>query len=73
MCVDCRPLFVCNVHVQSWLVSQTTVFGMKLPSRFQLIGQVGLQEYQRGVQWFEESQMTSRTRAEPVTHRCYAR
>jgi glucuronokinase len=60
-------------HFMSWLVTQTTVFGMKLPSRFQLIGQVGLEEYQRGVKWFEESQMTSRAKAEPITYRCYAR
>jgi glucuronokinase len=60
-------------HFMSWLVQQTTVYGMKLPSTFQLIGQVGLEEYRRGVQWFEESQLTSRTKAEPITYRCYAR
>ena len=49
------------------------MFGMKLPSRFQLIGQVGLEEYRRGVQWFEESQMSYRKKAEPITYRCYAR
>ena len=67
-----QSLFSLSV-CQSWLVKQTTVYGMKLPSRFQLIGQVGLEEYRRGVQWFEESQMSSRTKAEPTTYRCYAR
>ena len=67
------PVPVLLYNYQSWLVQQTTVYGMKLPSTFQLIGQVGLEEYRRGVQWFEESQLTSRTKAAPITYRCYAR
>ena len=67
------PVPVLLYNYQSWLVQQTTVYGMKLPSTFQLIGQVGLEEYRRGVQWFEESQLTSRAKAEPITYRCYAR
>ncbi|XP_028400045.1 glucuronokinase 1-like isoform X2 [Dendronephthya gigantea] len=35
-----------------WLVMQTPVFGMKLPTGFQLIGQVGLSDYKRWVAYF---------------------
>lgn len=57
----------------SWLVTKTTVYGMKLPTRFQLIGQVGLSDYQKWITWFEEKQSQTTSRAEPITCRVYAR
>ena len=41
--------------MQSWLVPQCQLYGMKLPTRFQLIGQVGLAEYTKWTRWFLES------------------
>ena len=46
---------------------------MKLPTRFQLIGQVGLQEYEKWVTWFQEKQAQNSKEAEPITFRSYAR
>ncbi|KAK3744354.1 hypothetical protein QZH41_016482, partial [Actinostola sp. cb2023] len=55
-----------------WLVNQTPVYGMKLPTGFQLIGQVGLLEYEKWVAYF--SKMTeSGTKLQPFTARAYAR
>jgi len=60
-------------HSQSWLVTQTTVYGMKLPTRFQLIGQVGLNDYEKWITWFQEKQTLTSTRNDPITFRSYAR
>ena len=59
-------------HTQSWLVAQTTVYGMKLSTPFQLIGQVGLDDYEKWTKWFQEEQTVS-TRSDPLTCRSYAR
>ena len=59
-------------HAQSWLVAQTTVYGMKLSTPFQLIGQVGLDDYEKWTKWFQEEQTVS-TRSDPLTCRSYAR
>ena len=64
---------VVTPHVQSWLVPQSSVYGMKLPTRFQLIGQVGLSEYTKWIKWFQESHSVSTEQAEPITFRTYAR
>lgn len=61
------------VKFQSWLVSKSTVYGMKLPTRFQLIGQVGLKEYKKWITWFQENQSQSLKTVEPITCRSYAR
>ena len=57
---------------QSWLVTETTVYGMKLSTPFQLIGQVSLEDYEKWIKWFQEEQ-TASTRSDPLTCRSYAR
>lgn len=50
---------------------QVVVYGMKLPTGFQLIGQVGLKDYES---WL--SYLTSQAKKEskdPITKRAYAR
>jgi len=46
---------------------------MKLPTRFQLIGQVGLNDYEKWITWFQEKQTLTSTRNDPITFRSYAR
>ena len=69
-CHTHSPLLPANT--QSWLVAQTTVYGMKLSTPFQLIGQVGLDDYEKWTKWFQEEQTVS-TRSDPLTCRSYAR
>lgn len=47
------------------------VYGMKLPTGFQLIGQVGLKDYESWVSYFAH-QAESECR-DPITMRAYAR
>ncbi|XP_046854466.1 uncharacterized protein LOC124447545 [Xenia sp. Carnegie-2017] len=54
-----------------WLVKKTPVFGMKLPTGFQLIGKVGLSDYQRWVAYF--ANMRSQLVRHSFTSRVYAR
>lgn len=46
---------------------------MKLPTRFQLIGQVGLDEYRKWITWFQDNQSVVLKTVEPITCRSYAR
>ena len=57
-----------------WLVndSEISVYGMKLPTRFQLIGQVTLKDYQSWLQYFQEKQK-KKINEKPITNRAYAR
>ena len=59
--------------LQSWLVPQCEVYGMKLPTRFQLIGQVSLADYTKWITWFQESQSRLTEQADPISFRTYAR
>ena len=61
------------VSLQSWLVPQSKVYGMKLPTRFQLIGQVSLADYTKWIKWFQESYSQLVEQAEPISFRTYAR
>uniref|UniRef100_A0A668VF86 Uncharacterized protein n=1 Tax=Oreochromis aureus TaxID=47969 RepID=A0A668VF86_OREAU len=56
-----------------WLISekQRHVFGMKLPTGFQLIGQVGLSDYTKWLTHYSTKQQGSP--AKPITCRSYAR
>ena len=58
----------------SWLINekQQTVYGMKLPTGFQLIGKVGLADYQRWLKYFSEKQQKTQKKC-PITKRAYAR
>eukprot|EP00128_Syssomonas_multiformis_P012275 Colp12_sorted_trinity150504_noHs@6574 len=51
-----------------WLVTQSPVYGMKLPSGFQLIGQSGLLEYERWVGRFSDMEARSH-KNRPITKR----
>ncbi|XP_031548705.1 uncharacterized protein LOC116286363 isoform X2 [Actinia tenebrosa] len=55
-----------------WLVNQTPVYGMKLPTGFQLIGQVGLSEYEKWVAYFSSISQKG-CPLEPYVARAYAR
>ena len=57
-----------------WLVNKSgiPVFGMKLPTRFQLIGQVTLNDYERWLHYFQDKQM-KKINKKPITNRAYAR
>ncbi|XP_071806247.1 uncharacterized protein [Asterias amurensis] len=57
-----------------WLVndSNVEVYGMKLPTGFQLIGQIGLQEYEKWLEYFSDKQLQQRAK-EPYTAEAYAR
>ncbi|XP_064394355.1 uncharacterized protein LOC135341672 isoform X2 [Halichondria panicea] len=57
----------------AWLVTKRTVYGMKLPTRFQLIGQVTLADYEKWISWFKQKQLQSTEQASPITFRIYAR
>lgn len=57
----------------TWLVSKKTVYGMKLPTRFQLIGQVTLADYEKWITWFKQNQLQASKKASPITSRSYAR
>ena len=46
---------------------------MKLPTRFQLIGQVGLSEYKKWIMWFQDTQSQITMTTQPITCRAYAR
>ena len=60
--------------LQSWLVSKATVYGMKLPTRFQLIGQVTLSEYHKWICWYQDKLRQAATPTNvPYTCRTYAR
>ncbi|XP_036070652.1 glucuronokinase with putative uridyl pyrophosphorylase isoform X2 [Oryzias melastigma] len=56
-----------------WLVNEKRmdVFGMKLPTGFQLIGQVGLSDYTKWLTHYSAKKQDCR--AEPITCRSYAR
>ncbi|XP_061537169.1 glucuronokinase with putative uridyl pyrophosphorylase isoform X5 [Phycodurus eques] len=51
--------------------NQLDVFGMKLPTGFQLIGQVGLSDYMKWLTRFSTKQQDNSTR--PITFRSFAR
>ncbi|XP_048588400.1 glucuronokinase 1 isoform X2 [Nematostella vectensis] len=55
-----------------WLVNQTPVFGMKLPTGFQLIGQVGLADYEKWVAYFSDKKQAEKYQQQ-FTSRAYAR
>lgn len=57
-----------------WLVNESgiSVYGMKLPTRFQLIGQVTLKDYDRWLKYFQNKQ-SENINAKPITNRAYAR
>nr|CAB3254094.1 transcription factor protein [Phallusia mammillata] len=57
-----------------WLINETgaTVYGMKLPTRFQLIGQVTLDDYEKWLTYFKQKQSQPFSR-KPYTSRAYAR
>ncbi|XP_062873193.1 glucuronokinase with putative uridyl pyrophosphorylase isoform X2 [Trichomycterus rosablanca] len=56
-----------------WLINEEKlpVFGMKLPTGFQLIGQVGLSDYTKWLAHYSTKQQDSP--AKPITFRSYAR
>ncbi|XP_069391182.1 glucuronokinase with putative uridyl pyrophosphorylase [Paralichthys olivaceus] len=56
-----------------WLINekQLDVFGMKLPTGFQLIGQVGLSDYTKWLTHYSSKQQASA--AKPITRRSFAR
>ncbi len=54
-------------------MTKRTVYGMKLPTRFQLIGQVTLADYEKWISWFKQKQLQSTEQASPITFRIYAR
>ncbi|XP_068173097.1 glucuronokinase with putative uridyl pyrophosphorylase isoform X2 [Antennarius striatus] len=56
-----------------WLINekQLDVFGMKLPTGFQLIGQVGLSDYTKWLTHYSNKQLDNPTK--PITCRSYAR
>ncbi|KAJ3590523.1 hypothetical protein NHX12_008473 [Muraenolepis orangiensis] len=56
-----------------WLINerQLPVFGMKLPTGFQLIGQVGLSDYTKWLTHYSAKQQEKP--AKPITRRSYAR
>ncbi|XP_078585263.1 uncharacterized protein LOC144867260 [Branchiostoma floridae x Branchiostoma japonicum] len=58
----------------SWLVNETEVpvYGMKLPTGFQLIGQVGLADYEKWLSFFSSKQYDQAAR-KAITARAYAR
>lgn len=61
-------------HFMSEVVKQgEPVLGMKLPTRFQLIGQIGLKEYTKWIAWFQQKQSQATRAASPLTCRTYAR
>jgi glucuronokinase len=60
-------------HFMSWLLERTEVHGMKIPSGFQLIGQVSLQEYRKWVTEFSNRRTMSKSKGEPIVSRTYAR
>lgn len=82
---ECLPLIstYCGQHTtrdartlgkfMEWFVTQTTVYGMKLPTKFQLIGQIGLSEYKQWSAWFSSNQAQISSHPQPITCRCYAR
>eukprot|EP00731_Ephydatia_muelleri_P038563 Em0807g2a len=56
-----------------WFVTQTVVYGMKLPTKFQLIGQIGLAEYRQWTAWFSANRAQLGSHPQPIMCRCYAR
>ncbi len=59
-----------------WLINDENekIFGMKLPTGFQLIGQTTLKEYQAWVDYFDRrSKATGDIRQSRITKRAYAR
>ncbi|XP_076024005.1 glucuronokinase with putative uridyl pyrophosphorylase [Genypterus blacodes] len=60
-------------HFWEWLINQKQldVFGMKLPTGFQLIGQVGLPDYTKWLTHYSTKQQDHP--AKPITCRSYAR
>ncbi|XP_030834314.1 probable glucuronokinase 2 [Strongylocentrotus purpuratus] len=57
-----------------WLINETQheVYGMKLPTGFQLIGQVGLADYEKWLLFFSDKQTDQRCMV-PYTAKAYAR
>uniref|UniRef100_A0A8C5FKN7 GHMP kinase C-terminal domain-containing protein n=1 Tax=Gadus morhua TaxID=8049 RepID=A0A8C5FKN7_GADMO len=60
-------------HFWEWLINekQLPVFGMKLPTGFQLIGQVGLSDYTKWLTHYSAKQVDQPAR--PIIRRSYAR
>lgn len=57
---------------QSWLVNNgNVIYGMKLPSRFQLIGQVHFKDYLKSVKMLADKLTIDKR--DPITCRTYAR
>ncbi|XP_062506583.1 uncharacterized protein LOC134183132 [Corticium candelabrum] len=56
-----------------WFVQQTPVYGMKLPTRFQLIGQISLEEYRQQVEGIMALALPLRERISPIRSKSYAR
>ncbi|XP_065833814.1 uncharacterized protein [Oscarella lobularis] len=56
-----------------WFVSETTMYGMKLPTRFQLIGQVTLAEYEKQVQRLSALAQPLKERTQPISSTAFAR
>ncbi|KAK7069818.1 hypothetical protein SK128_016027 [Halocaridina rubra] len=56
-----------------WLISEKkiSVYGMKLPTGFQLIGQVGLTDYESWISYF--SDQAKKESKDPIMKRAYAR
>ncbi|RXG60477.1 putative glucuronokinase 2 [Armadillidium vulgare] len=57
-----------------WLINEekVTVYGMKLPTGFQLIGDVGLKDYESWVKYFTKQAHSFEIKG-PITKRAYAR
>jgi len=56
-----------------WLVPQQTVFGMKLPDRFELIGSIGLKEYELSLSTSQSRRNSIVAEANTLICRTYAR
>ncbi|XP_071488373.1 uncharacterized protein [Diadema antillarum] len=57
-----------------WLINETdnVIYGMKLPTGFQLIGQIGLADYEKWLSFFSDKQ-TEQRYMKPYTAKAYAR
>jgi len=56
-----------------WLIQNgTPIYGMKIPTRFQLIGHVGLSDYQKWTQYFQARDQDIKNKV-PINCRAYAR
>eukprot|EP00123_Amoebidium_parasiticum_P016157 comp23312_c2_seq2/m.38315 comp23312_c2_seq2/g.38315 ORF comp23312_c2_seq2/g.38315 comp23312_c2_seq2/m.38315 type:complete len:410 (-) comp23312_c2_seq2:157-1386(-) len=60
-------------HFMEDLVQKVPVYGMKLPTRFQLIGPVGIDEYSACIEALKKQKNHVIGQSRPITHRAYAR